>query len=255
MLMSTHITKRVVYTALLLLAVGAAEAQDFITRGKIEYEIKRNNRRRHENVDPRYNSFYQALPEFDVTYRELTFAWDQWIYSPGRIATTASSFVTESSIYVNLGERSMVVKEKFLDDYFVLSDSLRPIRWRLEQETRKIAGWECRKAIGRIHDSVYVVAFYCPEIITQGGPEFFTGLPGMILGLAIPRQHTTWFATKVEIASIDEATITPPKMKKGKQYDKNELADVLVKKYHQSGWWKDANREKVVASISDYILY
>lgn len=100
-----------------------------------------------------------------------------------------------------------------------------------------------------------MVAFYCPEIITQGGPEFFTGLPGMILGLAIPRYYTTWFATKIEIASIDESKIVPPTIKKSKQYGKKELAEVLLKKYKESGWWKDVTLEKVMESMTGYTLY
>ncbi|ULT40412.1 GLPGLI family protein [Niabella defluvii] len=42
-----------------------------------------------------------------------------------------------------------------------------------------------------------MVAFYTDEIITKAGPESFNGLPGMILGLAIPHQHITIFATSV----------------------------------------------------------
>ncbi len=51
-------------------------------------------------------------------------------------------------------------------------------------------------------DSIYVVAFYTDEILTTGGPESFTGLPGMILGIAIPHEHVSWFATKVEAFGI-----------------------------------------------------
>lgn len=237
------------------LVAGSVAAQDFVTRGKIEYEIKVNNRKEYADRDPRNSSYYSALPEFDVTYRELLFTWNQYIYKPGRLAPTASHRVTESSAYVNLDEKEMIVKEKSIDDYYVMKDSLRTVKWRLQHETRKIAGWECRKAIGIIHDSVYVVAFYCPEIITQGGPEFFTGLPGMILGVAIPRYNTTWFATRVELASVDESTMAPPKGKKGKVYSKPELAELLVEKYKEAGWWKDVTRDKVIENLTDYILY
>jgi len=42
----------------------------------------------------------------------------------------------------------------------------------------------------------------------------------MILGHAIPRYYTTWFATKMEIANIDETKIVPPVADKKKQYSK-----------------------------------
>lgn len=245
----------IVFCVLLFLAADAVRAQDFVTRGKIEYEIKRNNKRMYADADRQGNSFDMAMPEFDVSYRDLIFSYDRWVYQPGRIGPTASFYVNENSAYVDLDTKATVSKKRFFDDYFVFEDSLRPIKWRIEQETRKIAGWECRKAIGRIHDSVYVVAFYCPEIITQGGPELFTGLPGMILGLAIPRFHTTWFATKVEIASIDESKIVPPEIKKkSKQYKKKELAELLLKKHKEAGWWKDVTLEKVLEDMSQYIV-
>ncbi|MBO9563351.1 MAG: GLPGLI family protein [Niastella sp.] len=244
----------ILFCICIFLVAEAVEAQDFITRGKIEYEIKRNNKKIYEDEGGHNSSWTMTLPEFDVSYRDVLFSWDRWVYQPGRVGATLSNSITENSVYVDLGAKEIVSKKRFLDDYFIYGDSLPAIKWRIEQETRKIAGWECRKAIGRIHDSVYVVAFYCPEIVTQGGPELFTGLPGMILGLAIPRFYTTWFATKVEIASIDESTIAPPTMKKGKQYKKRELAEILFKKYKDAGWWKDVTVEKVMDDMTGYLL-
>ncbi len=189
-------------------------------------------------------SFIASLPEYDVSYRELLFAWDRSVYQPGRKGLTPSRYLNENEVYVDLETKKVVSKRRQLDDYYLLADSVHAIKWKFENETRKIAGWNCRKAVGRIYDSVYVVAFYCPEIIPQGGPELVSGLPGMILGLAIPRLYTTWFATRIEIASIDESKIVPPTVRKGKQYTKMELAEVLLKKYKEAGWRKDATLEQ-----------
>lgn len=43
-------------------------------------------------------------------------------------------------------------------------------------------------------DSIYIVAFYCPEIEVSGGPSIFNGWPGMILGLSVPEEHLHIFA-------------------------------------------------------------
>lgn len=48
-------------------------------------------------------------------------------------------------------------------------------------------------------DTIYMVAFYTPEIKTSGGPESIYGLPGMILGLALPHEHITWFAKEISL--------------------------------------------------------
>ncbi len=76
-------------------------------------------------------------------------------------------------------------------------------------------------------DSVFVVAFYTDEITVPGGPESFSGLPGTILGLVINRVHTTWYATKVEVNSVDEKDIVPPQ--KGEKTNEEHLKEALKK--------------------------
>jgi len=242
------------FLASMLLLTGL-RAQDFITRGKIEFEVKRNNKRAF-SASNRNDMYTQSMPEFDISYRDLTFSYNQLLYRPGRRSSSTSSIwgTNNNSVYTDLDKQRLVAKKSFIDDSFVFEDSIPKVRWKLDNETRKIAGWECRKAVGRIYDSVYVVAFYCPEIIPQGGPELFSGLPGMILGLAIPRYYTTWFATRIEIANIDETGIVPPSGKKNKLYGKKELAELLFKKYKEAGWWKEATLEKVMNMISNYTL-
>lgn len=88
------------------------------------------------------------------------------------------------------------VKEVF-EKNFMITDSLPRYKWKIEDEIRVIAGYPCRKAVTTICDSVVVVAFYTDQIMVSGGPESFNGLPGMILGIAVPRLYTTWFATNV----------------------------------------------------------
>jgi len=51
--------------------------------------------------------------------------------------------------------------------------------------------------------------------MVSSGPESFGGLPGLILGLAVPRLATTWFATKVETTTPPAKQLTP--VQKGKK--------------------------------------
>ena len=234
-----------------LMITGSARAQDFITRGKIEFEIKKNNRRAYSDADRANNSWLASLPEFDIYYRELVFSSNHLWYGGARKGTPTSRFL-DNVLYTDLDAKKIIAKQNYINDDYIIEDSVRPVKWKIENEIRKIAGFECRKAVGRFHDSIYVVAFYCPEIIPQGGPEFFSGLPGMILGLAIPRYNTTWFATRIELASIDESKIAPPAVKKSKTYNKKELADILYIKYKEAGWWKNVTTEKVLANLSEY---
>ncbi|HVX51783.1 MAG TPA: hypothetical protein VHB48_16600, partial [Chitinophagaceae bacterium] len=52
-------------------------------------------------------------------------------------------------------------------------------------------------------------------------------LPGMILGIALPHEHVTWFATKVFTETIPENTLVPPT--KGKKVTNTELISTLQK--------------------------
>ena len=47
------------------------------------------------------------------------------------------------------------------------------------------------------------------------------GLPGMILGITIPRMFTSWIATKLQVNGVNTGIIVPPK--KGKKKKAIEL--------------------------------
>jgi GLPGLI family protein len=87
-----------------------------------------------------------------------------------------------------------------------------------------------------ILDSIYVVAFYSEEIVPSGGPESFSGLPGMILGVALPHDNVTWFATKVE---IDKPLPNSPMQfpRRAKQVTQKEYEESLRKSVGSRGQW------------------
>ena len=117
--------------------------------------------------------------------------------------------------------------KNFFDKTFFIQDSTKTFTWKIGNEVRDIAGFECRKAITKICDSVVVVAFYSEQITPSVGPENFTGLPGAILGIAVPRLSLTLFATRLELSDgvpgIDEK-----KIKKLKPTNRAQVnADIL----------------------------
>jgi GLPGLI family protein len=124
---------------------------------------------------------------------------------------------TEENVLYNNYETATTTRSKqVFEKKFLVQDSLVNIEWRLTNETLDIAGFECRKAVGKMFDSLYVVAFFTDQIVSSAGPEIYQGLPGLILGLAFPRYYTTWFATKVELTTPVAADLAPPI--KGKKY-------------------------------------
>jgi len=183
--------------------------QKFIFEGKIEYERKINVHRQVDEEEQRsdwFKDLVKTQPPFHTTTFSLQFNNEKTIYklvgeSPKIPIWWILGPAKENNVITDFEHNTRQSFKSIFDDNFLISDSLDNIDWRMSDEMRTIAGMECRKAVGRICDSVYVVAFYTDEIPVSGGPESFHGLPGMILGLAIPRLHTTWFATKIQLAA------------------------------------------------------
>src|SRR5690606_20869137 len=111
----------------------------------------------------------------------------------------------------------------FAGENAIIKDCIKKIKWKITDEYREIAGYNCRRANGLTQDSVYVVAYYTVEIPVDGGPESIHGLPGMILGMVVPSQHVSYFATKVELTGgteLDKKAFENPKTKR---MTRNEL--------------------------------
>ena len=128
-----------------------------------------------------------------------------------------------------------------------MKDSLRKIKWKITDETRDIAGYTCRRANGILLDSVYVVAFYTEKIPISGGPESFSGLPGMMLEVALPHENVIWRATKVTDVPVPPASIVPPK--KGKPLNNKQLYDTLL-----SNLKNDADPAQINFVIKQYMF-
>jgi GLPGLI family protein len=157
-----------------------------------------------------------------------------------------------NELYADYGNKNRVLKKSIMGEDYLLKDSIPNVDWKIMQEVRTISGYECRKAIGRINDTVYVVAFYTDEILLRGGPEGFSGLPGMILGLAIPRLNTTWFATKIEAFTNFNNEIQPPT--KGKRAETDKELKRLVELFTRYTGSKDQKPEEIRKKIYGFTL-
>lgn len=208
-------------TSLLLsCVVGHAQNAIFLSEGKIEFTRTVNLIARITPDDDGFSDLMKkTMPKFKKTYFQLFFSHNQWLYKPGR-ENPENNKLWEEAAETNVvsGDystgRSVSQKEVF-GETFLIQDSMRRIQWKMTDETRDIAGFTCHRANALIMDSIYVVAFYTDEIITPGGPESFSGLPGMILGISLPHQHITWFADQVQVIPITKPQLTAPS--KGKK--------------------------------------
>ena len=230
-----------ILSLLLSATIVSGQHARFTTEGSIEFEksvnmhaqIKRMiNKNNEAFYTPAFDQYKKSQPQFKTMKSTLSFSKDKTLYMPVATEPAPRSFFSDlpaanqhSIIYTDLSASKSTAQKNVYEELFLVSDSTRKINWKLTSETRDIAGYSCRRANALIMDSIYVVAFYTDEIPVSGGPESFTGLPGMILGVALPHENITWFAKIVHDKAPPAGTITPPK--KGKVTTTEGLVNTL----------------------------
>jgi GLPGLI family protein len=230
-------------TGLMLFTATLSHAQyaRFPTAGTVEYEKsvnmyallkKRTEKDKGGFMTQIYESYKKTQPQFKKLKSTLSFTGGKTLFKPDQSSDTNSGFFGNEPaagqpniIFTDLIAGQSVTQKSVFEETFLVKDSVRKINWKITSEVRDIAGYSCRRANALVMDSIYVVAFYTDKIPVSGGPESFTGLPGMILGLALPHENITWFATKVTDAPVAATAVTPPK--KGKPTDIKGLTATL----------------------------
>lgn len=235
-----------ILTTVAIFAAFTAGAQHTLS-GKIEFERKVNVHAQMEEMEENewFEKIKAQMPKFNSTYFDMVFDTARSMYKPGREPETPNPFkmfgggpATENVVYTDFAAKKVKANKVVYEQKFFVQDSMRVIDWKLKDEIRTIANFKCRKAVGRICDSVYVVAFFTEDIPVSGGPEMFGGLPGMIMELAIPRLHTTWVANKLEVVAPKDADFVV--VEKGKKVNEKELGETVRTSF--KSWGKMASR-------------
>ncbi|HUN01208.1 MAG TPA: GLPGLI family protein [Niabella sp.] len=205
--------------------------------GFIKFEKKMNV---HAIIDSLIAQAPQAKAELepgkkksDKFYTEeftLSFDSSRTFYQQAEKSKLPLMMLKKTSVFSSLGSRILFSEKVIPGNDIVVKDSMPNILWRLTNESREICGLECRRADGLLWDSVYIVAFFAEAIPISGGPESFNGLPGLILEVHIPNEHTSWTAYEIS-------------------YDKN-LNDTEIKEFQNL---KVISKDKYLELIKPYV--
>lgn len=133
-----------------------------------------------------------------------------------------SSFQTYSNTYLDIKKRIQVSQKEVGEKTFLMSDSIPRLQWYIHDEIKEIAGYSCTKAMAKLEDSIVIVAYFTDQLEASIGPESIGGLPGTILGLVVPKLHTTWLAKSVEKLEINPPNNIDPPVK-GKPINSKDL--------------------------------
>lgn len=89
--------------------------------------------------------------------------------------------------------------------------------WELKQESKQINSYTSFKAY--LKSEPNIIAWYCPEIPVSSGPKGFSGLPGLILELQVPKGY--FIAREIKfLDATKQNEITRPS--KGKEISSEE---------------------------------
>ncbi|MCU0373817.1 MAG: GLPGLI family protein [Chitinophagaceae bacterium] len=261
-------------TCALLLAAVPLTAQT--KEGKITYEQKINV---HKRMPPEAEQFKAMVPEFQTNMLELYFTPTQSLFKPAKqqgdqLPTPEGGGPGGGGRFMRFGggdnaetfrdyENEMVIESRELGPKrYLIEDSLRPLKWKLEEETMTINGFVCKKATttiqgfgmgnfrqggggqggggGRrdstitrmLNEKQQVVAWYTEQIETAAGPDNYFGLPGLILYLDIDNGTIVYSPKKLEPLSKDVAVKAPTK---GNKITRQEYRQLMQQQFQGMG--------------------
>lgn len=245
----------VLYLCIIFCQDSLAQYVNFPTHGVIEFEKKVNthavfrrfiNKDNESYVQKAFDAHKKNNPQFKTFKSTLTFNGNNTLFTPLEDQEVQQQnfmsfhpYMNQiNNIYSDLTAGTFINQKKIFDQNFLVKDTIRNVKWKITDETREIAGYMCRRANGIMLDSIYVVAFYTDKIPVSGGPESFAGLPGMILGVALPHENITWFAKTVTEKPGEALPIKIPS--KGKVQTTAELKKTIL---NTAKDWGDSYKE------------
>ncbi|MFV0217490.1 GLPGLI family protein [Empedobacter falsenii] len=84
-----------------------------------------------------------------------------------------------NGLFKNLTTKEYLKNVKSFQKDYTIKDKLTEYKWQLSRETKKIIGFDVKKATAII-DSIQTTAWYIPTLKYKTGPENYWGLPGLI---------------------------------------------------------------------------
>ena len=193
-----------IITFVFVLSFVFANAQHlaFPTEGVIRYEKRINvfailQKKIDANANADAASIFETYkkdhPQFIILESELRFYKGESLFVPENSPPSplASYFGEDplmtqiNTVYIDTQTDSYTAQKSVLGKTYLVKDTLPDIKWKITDEVREIAGYQCRRANGLMNGSLYVVAFYTNDIHLPVGPESFHGLPGEVFQIIV----------------------------------------------------------------------
>ena len=248
-------------TILLYLMLTTVNAQIF--QGQAYYQTKRTMNIQMDSTqmdNPMQKQIQEMLKkQFEKTY-VLTFNKNSSIYKEEEQLKSPKSqgimiIGGVGTLYKNTKTKTFTKKEETFGKKILIKDTIEKIDWKISNETKMIGKYLCIKAtaIKMIDDyekgndlsklpkkkeqqkELPIIAWYTPEIPVSNGPEYYGGLPGLILELHEDKMH--FVCNKIIFNPKKIIKIVAPtkgKVMSQKEYQKmkEKQLEEMMKKFH-----------------------
>ncbi len=224
---------------LLLMMRGGIGSAQSISEGRIVFERKTNLVKKYKNEGMR--DWLSEGKKIKKDSFELFFNDTASCFRPieSDLKETMSWATAKGSVYRNLKTGAVLRIRPILGEVFFYTDTLPFREWKITSSVRNICGMRCRKAIWQANDSTRIYAWFSEAFTLDGGPERFSGLPGMILGLALEDGSIIYFAKSVQVGPVKPVDLQFPKTRKT-LYKSADLKKKIMTEMRNEKWMWDA---------------
>jgi GLPGLI family protein len=249
----------------LLLFVNFIQAQEFQGRAiyiskslnNVVFDTKAMSDEKAKELNEKINKMFEKTFILNFNKTESIYQQEQKLKETGSRGSTFASEL-EGELYKNSQTKKYLKAEEFANKNYIITDVLKNYNWDLTQESKKIGGYTCYKAISitkvtkkelqeyevekakqsKNKTSFFnlekpkdkkITVWYNPEIPVSHGPNQYWGLPGLIM--EVNENNIIILCSKVVLNPKDKKSIKAPKngkvisqnaydLMEEKQYDK-----------------------------------
>jgi GLPGLI family protein len=233
--------KKIVFSCLAVMVTLLAQAQQ--RSGTIIYERTAQIQMR---IADGNDEAERLVPKTRVDKFELTFGNNQSLWKQAEKENEDNDISggggmqihmivagSDDVLYNNFETRKKTELREMFDKKFIVDDSIRPLKWKMSEETKTILNHTCRMATAvsyskrtsmtvdngkmerkEINDTSTITAWFTTDIPVSAGPAEYQGqLPGLILALDINNGRQSFKALSID-EKADLASIKEPQGKK-----------------------------------------
>ncbi|WP_189702578.1 GLPGLI family protein [Subsaximicrobium wynnwilliamsii] len=171
------------YKYILLFSVILSFQEGFSQKNKtilVEYQATKNNFKNTETLIAEKDKAIYIIDSLLIENEKNTNIATFDEYSNKITVSQKTIKLDATRFYMNQNSDIIYFTQKFNEEITIIKDSLSSFNWELQNETKKIDDFTCKKARANFRGSE-IIAWYTEDIGLPFGPWKFKGLPGLIL--------------------------------------------------------------------------